>query len=333
MEELIDSFAASEVTKQSNSTFRDHPLFSLYKAKPSAASQEERRKRFLEAQKLKRYDYASHARGLATNEWNDDGDDEEEEEKELEKMDFEEVVVKPSRSYKNQLMLSEWFVEVPTDLVSQWLLVLCPVGKRCLVVSSRGSTKVYTKSGYMLKSFPSKLPGGNRSNPGAYSLLDCIYSELEKTYYILDVMCWNSHPCFDSDTEFRFYWLHSKIEEEPDVKSISKDNPFKFIPLPHFDCDTETIKKTMWSPLPFEPQLDGLLFYHKKTHYICGTTPLVGWLKAYMLPEILQTEVPTELSAEKPANYVSMQQLIPEAFEKNEQRKQQDEITMQYEDV
>lgn len=36
-------------------------------------------------------------------------------------------------------MLSEWLVEVPSDLASQWLLVLCPVGKRCLVVASRVS--------------------------------------------------------------------------------------------------------------------------------------------------------------------------------------------------
>lgn len=34
-------------------------------------------------------------------------------------------------------MLSEWLVEIPSDLASQWLLVLCPVGKRCLVVASR----------------------------------------------------------------------------------------------------------------------------------------------------------------------------------------------------
>lgn len=51
MEELIDSFALSEVTPQKNSTARDHPLFSLYKAKNKTTSQEERRRKFLEAQK------------------------------------------------------------------------------------------------------------------------------------------------------------------------------------------------------------------------------------------------------------------------------------------
>ena len=30
------------------------------------------------------------------------------------------------KSYKNQLMLSEWLVEVPEDIVDKWLLILCP---------------------------------------------------------------------------------------------------------------------------------------------------------------------------------------------------------------
>lgn len=51
-----------------------------------------------------------------------------------------------------------------------------------------------------------------------------------------------------------------------------------------------------------------------------------------MLPEILQIDVPTELCKEKPASYISMQQHIPEAFEKNELRKKEDEKNMQYED-
>ena len=36
-----------------------------------------------------------------------------------------------------QLMLSEWLVDVPEDLESQWIVMPCPVGKRCLVVASR----------------------------------------------------------------------------------------------------------------------------------------------------------------------------------------------------
>ena len=39
-------------------------------------------------------------------------------------------------------------------------------------------------------------------------------------------------------------------------------------------------------------QIDGLLFYHLKTHYMPGvTTPLVTWLKPYMIPDILGVQV------------------------------------------
>ncbi|XP_054721415.1 snurportin-1-like [Uloborus diversus] len=110
---------------------------------------------------------------------------------------------KPKKARKTNLMLSEWLVEVPNDLAEEWILVLCPVGKRCLVISTRGVTKAYARNGYFLQSFQSLIPGGSRkvqdASGGAYTILDCIYVELTKTYYVLDVMCWNSHPLYDSE--------------------------------------------------------------------------------------------------------------------------------------
>jgi hypothetical protein len=50
-------------------------------------------------------------------------------------------------------------------------------------------------------------------------------------------------------------------------------------------------------------QLDGLLFYHKKAHYTFGASPLVVWLKAYMVPEILGIDIPCELAALAPSSY------------------------------
>lgn len=37
-------------------------------------------------------------------------------------------------------MLSEWLVDVPLDLEKEWVVVVCPVGKRALVVASRVSS-------------------------------------------------------------------------------------------------------------------------------------------------------------------------------------------------
>ena len=50
-------------------------------------------------------------------------------------------------------------------------------------------------------------------------------------------------------------------------------------------------------------QLDGLLFYHKLTHYTFGPTPLVLWLKAYMMPEILDIQIAIYHMAQKPGSY------------------------------
>ena len=34
------------------------------------------------------------------------------------------------------------------------------------------------------------------------------------------------------------------------------------------------------------------MFYHKKTAYTTGETPLVGWLKPFMVPEVLGISIP-----------------------------------------
>lgn len=58
-------------------------------------------------------------------------------------------------------------------------------------------------------------------------------------------------------------------------------------------------------------QVDGLLFYHRQTHYTPGSTPLVGWLRPYMVSDILGIEVPEGPLTTKP-QYAShqMQQIL-----------------------
>ncbi|XP_023223500.1 snurportin-1-like [Centruroides sculpturatus] len=327
MEELVN--LASEVQLSSAYDVSNrHPRFSQYKVKKKMTSQIERRQKFLESIKQHRYDYMNHARKLAENTWSSESEDDDE-------MDWSSEVKKPSHSYKNQLMLSEWLVEVPEDLLNKWLLVLCPVGKRSLIITSHGETKVYTKKGFLLNKFSSHLPGGNRRqkfNSSEYTILDCIYNIENKTYYILDVMCWRGHPVFDSETEFRFYWLKCKTDEVPEIQVKSNLNPFRFIPLLSYSCSYDSIHKVVNSPLPFECQLDGLLFYHKQTIYTGGVTPLVGWLKAYMLPEILNISVPEHLCADRPKSYSSMRNHLSVAFAKHEKRKEEEKLLTEIEE-
>nr|XP_058914881.1 snurportin-1 isoform X2 [Kogia breviceps] len=284
MEELSQALASSfSVSQDLNSTAAPHPRLSQYKSKYSSLEQSERRHRLLELQKSKRLDYVNHARRLAEDDWTGMESEEEEEKKDDEEMDIDAGKKLPKR-YANQLMLSEWLIDVPSDLGQEWIVVVCPVGKRALIVASRGSTTAYTKSGYCVNRFPSLLPGGNRRNSATtkdYSILDCIYSEVNQTYYVLDVMCWRGHPFYDCQTDFRFYWMHSKLPEEG-LGEKTKLNP-----------------------------VDGLLFYHKQTHYSPGSTPLVGWLRPYMVSDVLGIAVPAGLLTAKPeyAGY-QLQQII-----------------------
>ncbi|XP_059916281.1 snurportin-1 [Gadus macrocephalus] len=305
MDDLTRALSASfAVSKVPNSTSSAHPRLAQYKSKFSVLEQSERRRRFLELQKTKRLNYVNHARRLAEGDWagpDSDGEEEEMEKKEEggvkeeegeedEGMEIEKR--KLPRHYANQLMLSEWLVDVPTELDTDWLMVVCPVGKRSLIVASKGSTAAYTKGGYCVNRFPSHLPGGNRHNSALgkdYTILDCIYSEVDRTFYMLDVMCWRGHPVYDCPTEFRFYWLQSKAEEAEGLAVITKRNPFRFVSLQSTECTAESIQKALISGYDFD--VDGLLFYHRQTHYTPGSTPLVGWLRPYMVPDILGIRV------------------------------------------
>lgn len=197
--------------------------------------------------------------------------------------------------YKNQLMLSEWLVEIPEDFTYNWFLLICPIGKRCLVISSRGQTKAYSRTGYLMNTFGSLLPGGNRKtgrDSKQNSIIDCIFCEIERVYYVLDVMSWNGSNFYDCDTEFRFFWLHSKFETEcQEVSQRSHLNRFPFIALKPFGCTQPEIVSALSSQHNFSSGVDGLLFYHKKSLYTPGVTPLVNWLKPDMVSDVLNITI------------------------------------------
>ncbi|KAB1257022.1 Snurportin-1 [Camelus dromedarius] len=312
MEELSQALASSfSVSQDLNSTAAPHPRLSQYKSKYSSLEQSERRRRLLELQKSKRLDYVNHARRLAEDDWTGMDSEEEEEKKDDEEMDIDTGKKLPKR-YANQLMLSEWLIDVPSDLGQEWIVVVCPVGKRALIVASRWGNPVLTVCFV--------CPD--------YTILDCIYSEVNQTYYVLDVMCWRGHPFYDCQvrtgtppmaspvfsspprrvaqhvglTDFRFYWMHSKLLEEEGLGEKAKLNPvrpgFKFVGLKNFPCTPESLFKVLSMDFPFE--VDGLLFYHRQAHYSPGSTPLVGWLRPYMVSDVLGVAVPAGPLTTKP---------------------------------
>ena len=210
---------------------------------------------------------------------------------------------KRSYAYRNQLMLSEWMVDIPKDFEQSWYMVVCPVGRRSLVISSRGTTTAYSRSGACLNNFPSNLPGGCRrtfQTARDHCIFDCIFHEVTRTFFVLDIMCWRGHPVYNSDTEFRFFWLKTKLNDEGEKLSThSRRNPFRFLPLDVCPCTAESITKTLGVRWPIE--VDGLLFFHKEAHYTIGRSPLAIWLKPQMVPDILGLVVSADFLACSPA--------------------------------
>ena len=94
--------------------------------------------RLLFCRARKRYDFQNHIRRLAENDFSDCVDDSlDDNANETNKMEWSPPKLKAPRTYRNQIMLSEWLVDVPVDFGDDWFMVPAPIGKRCLVVASQ----------------------------------------------------------------------------------------------------------------------------------------------------------------------------------------------------
>jgi len=112
--------------------------------------------------------------------------------------------------------------------------------------------------------------------------------------------------------QFRFYWLQSKFSEQPQLSEKSKsNNKYPLVRVPFTLCTKENMESLMIeSSLSFSTSLDGLLFYHKLGFYTPQVSPLVGWLKPFMLPEILNICVPEVYLQKRPLRYENIRQYL-----------------------
>ncbi|CAJ0762507.1 19846_t:CDS:10 [Entrophospora sp. SA101] len=266
-----------------------------YKASPlltrsKKETQEERRKQALEEQK-RVYNSSPKIADLLTKpikrRFEVEQDDDENNDK---------ISIKKAR---HKVMHAEWMYELPNDLEENWYVVLCPVGKRCLVTSAKGNTMSRLRNGGVMDVFESNLPAGGSNYKGNkttdYCILDCVYDQATFTFYVLDMMCWKGHPIYDCDTEFRFYWLTTKFNEvDPPITAPSlgtmatvNNSIYKFIPLSPLNCSPKQISSLISDSNPFGYRSDGLLFFNKQTQYVIGETPLCGWIGIEKVKEIL----------------------------------------------
>lgn len=212
---------------------------------------------------------------------------------------------------QHKLQMSEWFIDRPEDISENWFIVPCPVGQRCLLIFTRNRAYLINKRGKCLFNFyvhPSKALHG--------TVLDCIHVKDTKQFYTLDILSYKNYDLINCDVDFRFFWIKNKIQDD-NLPSFHEE--YSIIPSTFFSVDE--LDNYLSSYPPFEDaswQLDGLLFFHKESHYIFGETPLVLWLNTFMVPELFNISMIHMIyKAQKPASYIDYKSHITEFNEKH----------------
>ncbi|XP_044269920.1 snurportin-1 [Tribolium madens] len=299
------SFEESEnaVPEENVSSFSD---CYKYSGRTLAFTQEKKRQLFLQKQKEKRSEAFDEKRDLSELFTEDST-----EPMECESLTKKKHLKKCPFGYK--LMGSEWFTEVPDDLPDNWLIKLCPEGIRYLVVANKAITTCYYRNGRSSFTFKSKLPGGNSDCGHKFTVLDCIYNKNVNTLFVYDVLAWNSMSLINAEVQMRFFWLKSKFQEFTELSVINERKNFRFMLVDFFPAEVALLQDHLFTPFMVngvELSLDGVLFYHKEGHYVFGDSPLVWWLRTFMLAELLNIDVPPIHFQNKPDNYESIQQYL-----------------------
>ncbi|XP_055841783.1 snurportin-1 [Episyrphus balteatus] len=271
----------------------------LYKSNNRSDIQETRRKQLLKEQKLNRSLFQDESRNLQEIVFSKTDN-----KHETHKSKYKPRTFKKKYQIDAKLQLSEWLREKPEN-INDWFLVPCPKGQRCMVIACNGYTEMYTKSGRLIDTFQSLLPG-NVGSKNDVTILDCVYVDDKSTFYILDALTFGNQDLINCEAQFRFFWLTSKFVENS-YDEISESNPYAFECIRFYDFENTTSVSIGFQQFPLwednSPELDGFLFYHKEASYTFGTTPLVGWLFAFMVPEVLDFSVSPEYMTQKPENY------------------------------
>ncbi|BET00347.1 Snurportin 1 [Nesidiocoris tenuis] len=302
MDEILESLSSSaRITLDDDDLSLIHPRYADYKPK-KPYGQAERRRKWVTEQKEKRCDNLILNRKIGDLECEDDSDEEDEAMAVCEKSAKK---ITSRNQFKNCLMMSCWLVDVPEEFATDWYYLICPRGQRAFVVASHGKTTVYSRRGHFMMKFNSALPGGNYDSPRAHTAIDCIYSASNRTFYVIDVLVWGI-PLTNCSAELRFFWLMNKFAENPELSNESRKNQHKFVLLNR--ALVQSLPQAMDVHPVFEnnePQVDGIIFFHREGLYVEGKSLLVTWLLPFMVQDILHIPVHEAYKAEIPINYES----------------------------
>lgn len=113
--------------------------------------------------------------------------------------------------------------------------------------------------------------------------------------------------------DFRFFWLRSKFAEIPELSIASDRNKYEFRLLDYAPANASILTQILNTVPSLNGKnflYDGILFYHKESVYLSGFTPLVTWLKPYMVPEVFGVEINEIYFEKKPKDYENFYEFI-----------------------
>ena len=178
------------------------------------------------------------------------------------------------RHHASRLLQLEWLIDVPEDLHTSWFVVARPEGPRCLVVASNGSTVTRKKNGAFHKKFESGLPNGSAETQtstrsgGAETVLDAVFHEPTKTFYVTDCVQWDGYSLADCDFEFRMFWLSQRLPSAAEGGSnVDVGQDFAVVAAIAQPADRDAIARAYAASGSAGYATDGLVFTHRDCPY------------------------------------------------------------------
>ncbi|KAK2197711.1 Snurportin-1 [Babesia duncani] len=145
-------------------------------------------------------------------------------------------------------------------------LFIRPEGRRVMIVIKDYTAMEYSKNNTCTRTFKVCFSKGP-------TILDCVSVEQEDEqffYIVLDVLIFNGCMLAHSDSECRFFFLKSRVEEDdwsvPGMASFSLVN--------YVECTRENMLEAYYGTCNY--QKDSIMFVDKRAKYIGGYNP--NWL-------------------------------------------------------
>jgi snurportin-1 len=83
----------------------------------------------------------------------------------------------------------------------------------------------------------------------------------DKTYYVVDMMCWRGYSLYDCSAEFRFFWMTTKLAETGALNPPTAHHRYRFSVVPVFECNAASLEAVYTGSVAFVR--DGLLFVNR----------------------------------------------------------------------